>query len=282
VLDFRDAWVDNPRRLWTGSRQRRLERTLVENSALVTVATDWIRDRLLQRYSESGSVRIETLTNAYDPLEFPEPDVSLRERERLVVTYTGTFNDALPPSPYDRSPYYLVEALSRIKPEHRGRLRVRIVGDLGPVYRRWISDRNLTDVVDVIGPVSHRRALQYQQAADVLLLIISSSQTSAGDLTGKLLEYVGARRPVLALVPQGEANEFIRDRRLGWVTPPEDVELIAARLRELVSMWRAGALPTMDSETPQLSAGQLVKRLADLLDSACRDGTGRSRERSGP
>ncbi|HYB12299.1 MAG TPA: glycosyltransferase, partial [Myxococcota bacterium] len=52
VLDFRDAWTENPRGLWTSARHAALERRLVREADSVILATDGIRDGLRRRNPE--------------------------------------------------------------------------------------------------------------------------------------------------------------------------------------------------------------------------------------
>jgi len=266
VLDFRDAWTLNPRELWTGPRCRRLEADLVTRAAAVTLATDWIRDRMRERYAAVSPERFTTITNGFDPAEVPAPDPSLRDPKRLVLTYTGTFNDALPPSRYDNTPYFLLRAIEGLDLERRSRLRVRLVGRLGPAYRHHVETSGLGDAVEIVGPVSHARALQQQQAADVLFLVIGDAPTAPAILTGKLVEYAGARRPVLALAPDCEASRAVLRHDLGWVEPPEDVPRITARLAALVDSWCAGTLRRETALVVELSAPAQVERLAQLLE----------------
>ncbi len=270
VLDYRDAWTLNPRGLWSGDRHRRCEAELIARSAAVVVATDWIRDHTRERYPEHAA-RIETLTNGYD-VDRPPPDPALEDPERLVATFTGSFNDAHPPSDLDQSPYYLIEAAASLPDPVRRQLRIRLVGRVGDVHARFAEERGIGDVVEIEGPVSHRRALQHQGAADVLLVLVCRGQGRAGVLTGKVLEYVGARRPVLALAPEGELAGFVRARELGWVEPPDDPAAIARRLTSLVEAKRAGELPRETPPHADLSASGRAARLAEILDGFSLEG----------
>jgi glycosyltransferase involved in cell wall biosynthesis len=273
VLDYRDAWTANPRRIWDTPRQAALEGRLVRGSALVTAATDWIRDDLVDRFAPACPV--ETITNGFDPEEWPADDPGLRDPDHVVLTYTGSFNDAWPPSAADQSPWHVLHAIRRLGPEVRARLRVRFVGRGPKGARAFCGEHGLDPTVSFVGAVPHARALQYQRASDALLLVVSGAPGAEGILTGKLVEYAGAGRPVLAVAPEAsEAARMVRDEGLGAVvSPPADVSAIRVALEALASEG-AGALGRSGQAGPErLSARAQIERLASLLHAAAALGT---------
>jgi glycosyltransferase involved in cell wall biosynthesis len=72
-----------------------------------------------------------------------------------------------------------------------------------------------------------------QRRADVLVLL--TSPTLVWELPGKIFEYFGARRPILALADGNEAARLIDETGTGWTVPPDEVDAIAARLRVLLT-----------------------------------------------
>jgi glycosyltransferase involved in cell wall biosynthesis len=76
------------------------------------------------------------------------------------------------------------------------------------------------------------QALALQRSADALLLLTSRSSSEA---TGKLFEYLGASRPILALAENNEAARIVRQTNTGLTVPPDDVDAIATALRRVAS-----------------------------------------------
>jgi hypothetical protein len=90
-------------------------------------------------------------------------------------------------------------------------------------------------------------------------------------LSGKVLEYLAAERPILAVVPpDGAAAALVRETGAGVVAAPEDVPAIREALEGLHARWRAGELdgtPLDDETKRRLARESRVEELAELLRS---------------
>ena len=70
--------------------------------------------------------------------------------------------------------------------------------------------------VNVNPPVSREEVLKLQAEADILLLLLWDDPREVGVYTGKLFEYLAARRPILCIgCKDGVAASMIRERKLG-------------------------------------------------------------------
>jgi hypothetical protein len=57
------------------------------------------------------------------------------------------------------------------------------------------------DVVEELGTVPHERALSLMHEADALYLPVPLGYYATASLPGKLFEYLGSGRPIMAMVP---------------------------------------------------------------------------------
>jgi glycosyltransferase involved in cell wall biosynthesis len=173
-------------------------------------------------------------------------------------THTGSFFGKRDPRPF-------LAALSQVDD-----VVARFVGDFRPVDREWAEALGVSDRIELIPYLSHRRALALQRDSEALLLLIpDAGGRGEGILSGKVFEYLAAERPILALVPTGgAAARLLKDTGAGIVVDPDDVQAITAAI---VAMRDGEPAGQCSSLTPgwrsALSRRARVEELAALLHS---------------
>ena len=170
--------------------------------------------------------------------------------------HSGSFFGRRPPRPLLTA---VCDLLHR-RPELRGRLLVRFVGDLRPSDRGWALSLGIDDAWEETGFLPYRDSIAAQRAADVLLLLIPHNE-GRGDhvLSGKVFEYLAARRPILAAVPpSGIAADLVRRLGAGEVVDPDDVPALSATLERFCDRRSREGLP--DIEIPQDERRRLSRR----------------------
>jgi glycosyltransferase involved in cell wall biosynthesis len=119
------------------------------------------------------------------------------------------------------------------------------------------------ETVRIVGSLERRHALELQHAADALLVITEGS-TRRSVATGKLFEYLAARRPILVLGDGTEAAKIVEDAGAGFAAPADEPKEIAKALgRLLEAAPSAGADP---ASLERYSYPQLAEAYAELID----------------
>ena len=280
VSDLRDAWSLNPKKLWDTARQRRAERKVFERSSKIVVVSDRMRGAYAAAYPDLED-RFVTITNGWDPDDFLFPDDFAhlpKMDEKLVITYTGSVVDHVPPSPWHRSPYYFLHGLRSALDREPGvtdDIMVNFVGgfgDRGGPNERLIAELGLGGVVNVVGFVERAHAVDYQINSNVLLLIVNTAPGSEHILTGKVFEYLAARKFILALAPKGEVRDLIKETGSGLAVDPSDPEEIAEALLSLHRKWKEKAdifnRTGDDDAVRRYNRGTLAGKLDETLTSA--------------
>lgn len=227
VADYRDLWSHNhsvvyPR--WIDSLERTIERKIVAPaSALVTVSNplaDYLRD--------AHQKPVEVIMNGFDERDF-EHAVPLTTP--FTITYTGSAN------PPVSDPSALFAATAQLHHDNTicpGAFLIRFYGNISPKVQAIAEQHGISDYVRVNGAVPHQESVRHQMESSVLLLLTwSGEQRQGGVLTGKVFEYLGAGRPILAVGAQDASVSALLNRtRAGlWSNA---VDAIAAQLREWI------------------------------------------------
>jgi hypothetical protein len=117
------------------------------------------------------------------------------------------------------------------------------------------------------GYVEHRQCTRALQDSDVLWLLIGEEPGADMMSTGKLFDYLGARRPILACIPDGEARNALTPSGAAFFAPPADPEAIYRQLSVLYGLWKRNALPVPNPEyVSQFDRRKLTEQLAKTLN----------------
>jgi glycosyltransferase involved in cell wall biosynthesis len=237
VADLRDLWIDHPyydQPGWRKVFEQKLERRVLLSAAGVTTVSQPLADTLKTKYGKSARV----VLNGFDPSDYPAKSEVPFDNGRLKILYTGMIY------PGKRDPTPLFKALQKL-----GALaeRVRVVfhGFFLESLRPMISSYGVEHLVEVRDPVSFKDSLRMQSEADILLLLLWNDPSERGVYTGKLFEYIGARRPILAIgSPESVAAEMVTERQIGCVV--NDPAQIAVQLERWIEQkQKMGSIPNL-------------------------------------
>ena len=222
VADFRDLWTQNhyylyPR--WRKVFEKQLElRTLSLADALVTVSSIWAEK--LKIFHKRNTVY--AITNGFDPEKVNIPPAKLTSK--FTITYTGQIYIG------QQDPNKLLIALHKLiskKVIDPKDIEVRFYGREEKWLKKEIEKYNLTSIVKQFGQVPREVALKKQWESQILLLFNWEDSREKGLYTGKVFEYLAARRPILITGGYGGdvLEELIKETKSGVYCPKvEDVE----------------------------------------------------------
>ncbi|MBK9150169.1 MAG: glycosyltransferase family 4 protein [Saprospiraceae bacterium] len=233
LADFRDQWTQidyfDDLRLTSYARKKHksLEKKVLDNADCVLT----VGPELAKGLRSISQTRIEIITNGFDESDRSSGIMPLaKESNILWLTYIGTINDA-------QNPLVLWEALNKMKASHHpiySQLKIRIVGKAEQQVLKSIHEAGISDIIEYTGYVSHKEAIGYQNTSDVLLLLINRTKNNKAIVTGKLFEYLDARKPILCIGPEdGDAAAIIRDAGAGIICDYEDPDDIIRALEKL-------------------------------------------------
>lgn len=209
VVDFRDPLATSSVNLRTRARtwlETRLERRVVERAKLACAVSPSLADELSAVHNRA----FEVVMNGYEEETWP-PATPDEEASVLKVVYTGRIYE----SHTEYLPFF--RAVSRFGQRCSAKaIEIHYYGRSSDSFLRMANKAGAGGYVVDHGEVDHETSVKAQASADLLLLLLWNDPRAMGTLSGKLFEYIGARRPVLMLgyLP-GDAAQLIRRHDFG-------------------------------------------------------------------
>lgn len=270
VADFRDVWGGSfwRRKLPFVYRwlNRRLEESVLRTADGLILNTEPSLEKVRSfRRKQTPTV---VIPNGFDPSDFEEKPIE-RPGDEFIIAHFGNFGAGVTPAA-------ILRAFASAGEENAGfgeKARLYLIGvntaaDVAKVHRLGLDGK-----VVFAGYLPHREGLRFCKAADMLLLIMGPTFETER-VPGKLYEYIGAGRPVLAAVPEGEAARLVRSvYGKESVVDPADVRGIARRFVEEFEKRRKGITAAAPDPAliSQFKRRRLTSRLAALLDDTVKD-----------
>lgn len=244
VLDYRDAWHEYPYKYYPTPlhkwRNYVLEKRVVHAASRILTTNRRVKELILKRYKSLTYNDVTILPQGYDPQDFADSNVQIPKTKKMRITHAGVFYA-------DRTPEYFLRALKKILDEHkdlRGHIEACFIGNLHDEHLKLITSMGLEEHVVTTGYLDHAHCVQYLMASDVLWLMLKNDSQSPG----KLYEYFGARKPIIACVVDGFLSQTIEEANAGVIVRPDDVEGIANGIMNYYELFKANRLPQPDED----------------------------------
>jgi glycosyltransferase involved in cell wall biosynthesis len=277
VLDYRDEWdisstywENRPRDPLSRWVQARMQAGVLRRAQLVVATTRRSTARLAEKCRAVGSgARATCIYNGYDAEDFAGTATEGVQREGYRLVYLGTLwalTDAAP----------LVAGVSRLAAESpalaKG-LEVVVAGRRTPEQTAVLRGLDaLPCRVRLVDYVEHGEAVRMMREASGLLLLLSGVPSAERIVPAKLFEYMAARRPIVAVVPEGECRELLRAHPVASIADPADPAAVAAALaRELERPRESGEVGWGGFDPSPWSRASLAADLAQALDGVVAD-----------
>ncbi len=260
LADFRDPWteIDYFEHLPLTKRARSLHYSL-EKEVLETSDAVLVVGKTMKKKFEQFSSSIHVLTNGFDTEEAAK-GVALDTR--FSITHIGLMNA-------DRNPHVFWRALKEITEEYTSfanDYEVQLVGKIAAEVKDSIRELELQNVRE-IGYLPHKEVEVYQSRSQVLLLAVNNVKSAKGILTGKIFEYLQAKRPILAVGPtDGDLAEVIAETNAGVLVDFDDVASMKAALLQMYDLYKGEGLKVHSKNIQQYHRKNITKKLSEIIN----------------
>jgi hypothetical protein len=262
IADLRDLWTQN--HYYPYSPTRRQIDTLLEKKTLrvadaLTTVSQPLTDKLYERYPDKY---ISTITNGFDTEEI-NPGIPLSKD--FTITYTGALYKGR------RDPEPLLKALNELIHDGevaREDISINFYGRRESWLNEDIERYKLGDIVSLHGPVSRELAIKKQWESQILLLLTWDNPSEKGVYTGKVFDYLAARRPILSLgLSEGVVPELLSNTNTGIHALTEE-EIKLYLLRTYTDFKKNGVVryEGIQSEIDKYSHYEMARKFAEILD----------------
>jgi hypothetical protein len=303
VADLRDPWALDEMVVystrWHRAAELRRMRRRLSSAARIIMNTPEAARALCERFPEFADGRVTTITNGFDPEDFREPAKS-PSRDVFRIVHTGHLHlglarrhartrvarrilggELVPVDVSTRSHLHLIRALERWRledPTIAGRVELVLAGAATAEDRSFVERSPVSAMVRLTGYLEHAASISLLRSASLLFLPMHRipEDQRARIVPGKTYEYLAARRPILAAVPAGDAEDFVAASGRGTIVAPGDVEGILAGLKLCHRNHLECADPPADDDLRRFERRNLTSQLAHTLRVALGEATCRT------
>lgn len=260
VADFRDPWTEIdyfhqlPLTKKTINKHYKLEKEVLKRADATLV----IGKTMKKKYSVLSN-NIHVVTNGFDNEENLTQDISLDTT--FSLTHIGLMNA-------DRNPKILWEVLDEICKENSqfsNDLEIKLIGKIAKEIDESLNKYSFKTITK-INYVPHNEVLKYQKQSQVLLLVVNDVPSAKGILTGKIFEYLQAKRPILAIGPEdGDLAEVLSSTNSGEIVNFNNKEKLKRIITNLYTSYKNKGLIVDSKNIGKFHRKELTRQLSEIL-----------------
>ena len=260
VTDFRDPWTDidyfhQLPLTKRGLKKHHTQEALVVSKADLVLVVGTTMRQMLLKYNKN----IAVVTNGYDG-QIDKEAVALDAR--FSITHIGLMNEA-------RNPYALWKVLSELCDELPGfakDLEIKLIGKTDASVQHSIAAEGLVGCVNELGYIPHDQVHQHQKSSQVLLLAVNKVPSAKGIITGKIFEYLLAKRPIVAIGPEdGDLAAILKETQAGDIFDFDTSSRLKEKIVTLYQTYKENELVVNSKHIDKYHRKALTGTLASLL-----------------
>jgi len=260
IADFRDPWTDIdyfhqlPLTDTSLKKHRLLEKKVLEKADSVLVVGKTMKDNY-KKFNKN----IHVLTNGFDSETIHN---NIKLDSKFTITHIGMMNA-------DRNPSILWKVLHKLVKEDMdfaSDIRIKLIGKSANEVYDSIKENNLENNVQFIDYLPHQKVIDHQRSSQVLLLTVNNIPSAKGIITGKIFEYLQAKRPILAIAPvDGDLAEIIKNTNSGTTIDFKDEENLKELLEDLYQKFKQNKLGINSEGIEQYHRRNLTEKLVKII-----------------
>ncbi|MBA7485995.1 hypothetical protein ES707_21547 [subsurface metagenome] len=268
ILEYRDVWSLNEQLNFPKLKKCLLfniEKFLIKRVDKFIFATELIKKTYMDYFGYTNKNIYDGLVlyTGFNPNYYKDKII---KNGRLTFTYTGSFYHSRNPLFFLRTIFDFIEVNN-----YCDDIMIYLILNYcqSDIYNCVIEERtkrNFNKIVKILNNITRRKVINYLSRSDILVIITHSTKGSYDTLPGKMAEYVGAKKNILAISNDPLVIEAIRNDKLGWVCSHNDKKALFNILTEIYEKWNRKSLVFKGNYT-KYSVDERYKQLDNFLFS---------------
>ena len=262
IADFRDPWTDIeyfdklPFLPFMKSKHKKMEKKVVSNADLVLSVSPYWASQIQQ----IGAKKTFVLYNGFDVDDYRQ-SIQKTNSNRFKIGHFGLYNEL-------RDHSFLWKVINQISYENKEFLSDLQLFFAGEVYDNFVTNMKyykLDDKLIYEGFLNHNQSIQKMMDCDLLLVTQSMTKSVKGRLPAKVFEYLGAKRPILAI---GEKNsdleKILKPISYAWFVDFNNSKLLFDTILEIYELCEISHY--FSDDISKFSRENQVKTLIKLIE----------------
>ena len=248
ILDYRDLWFNSYFSYYPTPFHRMLHKTkeyrALKAADLIIVTNRKLKEKLLNTFKFLTFNDIVIVSHGYDQEDFDKISAQNKPMNKMILMYSGIFM-------VYSTPKYFLQAFKQLAVERTdiaSNIELHFVGFLRKENKKIIRKLNLESFVKDHGYVNHIESIAKLKSADVLWFMVGKRKNIDAILPGKVYEYIGSKKPIIACVPEGAAKIAASEYKASFITQPDNVNQIKNTIAQVYQLYKEGNLPSPDDK----------------------------------
>ena len=230
IAHFSDPWIDNPfndDNVWLKFIKKYYQDAVFKTADKLVFTSQETIDLVRKNYPPSLFAKSLCLPHCFNKSLYPPLH---SQKTPFTIRYLGNFYG-------ERQPDSLFKALKALPKNIFKDIRIELVGGSTEVLENLIKSNNLQTTVFTKAPVDYLESLKLMEESD-LLLIIDAPFENSPFLPSKLIDYIGANKPIFGITPSGTSQKLIQE--MGFlVAHPKNSQEISEKLMQMIKFIRS-------------------------------------------
>jgi len=266
MADYRDLWYGSYFAFYPTPfhkvLHKRMEYLSLKAAEKIIVTNGKIKEKLIKTYKFLTFNDVVIIPHGFDHEDFENVLPDLKLNDKMIISYSGIFMEYC-------TPKYFLHAFKDLtieRPDIVSKIQLNFIGYLGKENKALIRKLNIEEFVKEFGYVDHKESIKKIVSSDVLWLMAERKRNIDAILPGKLLEYMGSKKPIIGCFPEGIAKITLEEYGACFLTEPDNVEEIKNTIIKVFELYKKNELPVPDENILQkyrrdALAEQLTKQL---------------------